>query len=120
MIFINFVIILFSTIIIEIITAYFLGYRKSNQILIIALINVITNPIINYILILNNFFHLITNTFFLVIILEIMIIVVEWRILNYAFSNTSYNLSFLTLSLSINISSFLIGTLIFGPPFSYQ
>jgi len=97
---------LFLTLIIEISTALFLGYREKSQLLSIFFINLITHPAINYILWLNIIF---ANTINL-IVLEIIIILVEWLLLVFVINKNKWRL--LVLVLSMNFFSFMTGFLI--------
>ena len=116
MIFTNLLIALFLTIIVEEIIVFLLGFRTKNMFLVIALINVITNPIANYLILLNNTFLFIKPSLLIIIPLEMLIIFAEWKILKYAFPENQNKISYLTLSIIMNLSSFIIGIIIFGLP----
>lgn len=103
---------LLLTEVIEFITAYILGYRGKEFYKTLALINILTNPLLNYIIQVLFFFKLLYFRFPIVILLEVFVVIAEWRIFYYVFSKESK--SYLGLSVIINASSFLIGLLIFG------
>lgn len=109
----NFLVTLFLTLIIELIIAFLFGYKDKISIIVIILINVITNPIINYLIQLNYNFKFFGNNLILMSFLEIVVILVEWRMLIYAFNSKEYRKLFL-LSLVMNLSSFIIGIILFG------
>jgi len=116
MIFTSLLLALVLTIIIEEIVVALSGLRLKQLFLVVALINCITNPIANYLVILNNKFIFIKPSLMLIIPIELFIIFIEWRILEYAFPNRIEKRSFFKLSIIMNSSSFLIGLIIFGLP----
>lgn len=106
---------LIVTILIEETVVFLLGYRNKNTFLVVFLVNIITNPIANYILMINNIFHIIRPNISLVTILEVLIVYIEWKILEYALPNQE-NQSYLILSIIMNLASFLTGIILFGLP----
>lgn len=102
---------LLLTIAIEGGAAFILGYRKKLQLLIIVLVNVITNPALNYILLL---FRMIGYdvSFYPVLMLEIAVVFTEWRIMAYAFKTDSKKL--FILAALMNGLSYGAGILILG------
>jgi hypothetical protein len=91
--------------------AYLLGLRTGKEMLVVAMANVITHPVLNYLLL------LLTSLGFdvsrtLIVILEILVVVAEWQILLYVFSSPKWR--FFMTSLLANATSFLIGVLLFG------
>jgi hypothetical protein len=103
--------VLLLTIIVELIIACFFGYKKKSEIIVIICINIITNPVLNYLLLLNNHFSFVKLNLFVIPFLEIVVILVEWRLLVYVLSGKSGNL--LILSLLMNFCSYVSGVLIF-------
>jgi hypothetical protein len=106
---------LILTILIEETVIFLLGYRNKNIFLVVALVNVITNPIANYILMTSNIFNIIKPNISFVIILEVLIVYTEWKILEYVIPNQKKQ-SYLILSIMMNLSSFLTGIILFGLP----
>jgi hypothetical protein len=106
---------LILTILIEETVTFLLGYRNKNTFLVVALVNVITNPIANYIVMTNNIFNIIKPNILFVIILEVLIVYIEWKILEYALPNQKQK-SDLTLSIMMNLASFLTSIILFGLP----
>ena len=106
---------LILTILIEETVIFLLGYRNKNTFLVVSLVNVITNPIANYIVMTNNIFNIIKPNISLVIILEVLIVYIEWKILEYALPNQEKQ-SYLILSIIMNLASFLTGIILFGLP----
>jgi membrane-bound ClpP family serine protease len=101
---------LLLTIAIEGAVAYLVGFRKREYQLAIAMTNMITNPILNYILlVLGNLG--VDVTFVLVVILEILVVLAEWQLLVYVFGNPRGK--FLVTSVLGNTASFLVGILLF-------
>ncbi len=101
---------LLLTILIELSISTFLGIKTRNDIRIVILVNICTNPIVVYIanilkLLNNNLLYILT-----VIVLEIIVVFVEFRLYNKSLKN--YKKSKFILSLVNNISSYIIGILI--------
>lgn len=100
------------TIVVEIIVAGFFGLRNKAEISAVVLINLITNPAMNFVILLNNYFWLKNNTTIFTVCLEIIVVVIEWKLLVY--SRRLNNKKSFVLSLSMNAASFLAGLLIFS------
>jgi len=100
------------TILIEVAVAVVLGYRKKLEIATVVLVNIITNTILNYFLYASEHFKIIVVNTVMITILEAIIILVEWQLLRFALRQDSKKL--FILSFAMNISSYLIGGLIFG------
>ena len=101
---------LLLTILIELSISTFLGIKTRNDIRIVILVNICTNPIVVYIanilkLLNNNLLYILT-----VILLEIIVVFVEFRLYNKYLKN--YKKSKFILSLVNNISSYMIGILL--------
>ena len=109
----SFIVALFLTLLIEIFIAFILGYKDKTSIAIIALINIITNPLLNYLIIINNQLNLIKYNLIFLLVLEISIIFIEWGILVYSIKSKNSKQLFV-LSLIMNFTSFIIGLLLFG------
>jgi membrane-bound ClpP family serine protease len=101
---------LLLTIAIEGAVAFLLGFRKKQFFLAWTLINAITNPILNYLVLVLGFLG-IEVTLIRVFLLEIVVVIAEWRLLVYTFRNPSRR--FLALSILANAASFLAGVLLF-------
>ena len=106
---------LILTILIEETVVFLLGNRNKNTFLVVALVNVMTNPVANYIVMTNNIFNIIKPDISLVIILEVLIVYIEWKILEYILPNQEKQ-SYLFLSIMMNLASFLTGIILFGLP----
>jgi len=102
---------LFLTIAIELIVSFILGFRNKKEIIAIILINIITNPVLNYLLLINNYFNIFKANVFIVLFLEVLIVLAEWKLLVYIIEGKSYKL--LKLSFMINFCSYIAGVLIF-------
>lgn len=109
----NFLIALTLTIWIEAIVAYLSGFKKKTELTVIALLNVITNLLLNCILLIaNNVYRFSWSGWLLgVVILEIIIILIEWRVLVSVLGYNSRKM--LVLSLVMNIASCLLGIIVF-------
>ena len=110
MILVNFLLALLITEVVEVAVAYLMGYRGKYFFTILILINILTNPLLNYILTVLNYFNILGSHGFVIIILEILVILAEFRIFVYAIP-VNKNVLFL-LSLAINTSSYLTGLVV--------
>jgi hypothetical protein len=98
------------SIVIECAIAYVLGYKKRKYLLTIVFINLITQPMLNYLLLILSYTHININLL-LVLILEIIVALAEWGLLVHVFRKDKHK--FFVLSLITNLASFLIGIIIF-------
>ena len=101
---------LLLTLVVEGAVAYLLGFRKIHFFLVLTLINVITNRILNYLLLVLGFLG-IEVTLIRVFLLEIVAVIAEWQLLAYVFGGPLKR--FLILSALANAASFLTGVLLF-------
>lgn len=109
----SFISALIITLIVEVAVAFFLGYKKQEAMIAIASINILTNPIFNLAVLVNSV-TLEINFYLFVFILEILVIIAEWRLLNYLLKQTFPKRNFLLDSIVLNVTSYLIGYLIFS------
>lgn len=100
---------LINTIIIELLVLFILGFKDKRLFLVLTLINIITNPALNYILL-----HSPCLTFnygaSYVLFLEGLVVIFEAVVLYFIFKNSQ--MQFFKLSFVLNVSSFLIGLVI--------
>ena len=101
------------TVIVEGLTAWLFGLRTKKELRTVVLINVITNPLLNYLLLLNYNIGLVDNRLLLVGLLECCVVAAEWWMLGH-FLHTG-NKKSAVLSVSMNTASFLAGFLVFSP-----
>ena len=102
---------LILTIVIEVIIAWLFGLRSKRELLTVLLINVITNPLLNYLITVNGYFHLVSRTNLLILCLEVVVVLVEWRLLVWVLRQKVKKM--LVLSVAMNAASYLAGLLIF-------
>lgn len=102
---------LFLTIVIELAVALFFGFRKKIEIIAIVFINLLTNPILNYLLLVNSYFSFFQTSMSLFLFLEILVILVEWKLLVYALQEKTKKL--ILLSSVMNFCSYIAGVIIF-------
>lgn len=107
----NFLVALLLTIAIEVFIAILFGFRNKNSILAVVFINLITNPILNYFLLINNYFSFVFINTINLLIFEIIIILVEWLLLILVLRQSPKKL--LALSAVMNFCSYITGILIF-------
>jgi hypothetical protein len=108
----DFVLALLLTEIVEVAVALFLGYRRPKEIIAVILVNVVTNPSLNYLLFLNDYYGFIRRGLVLILLLEAAVVLIEWALLVFALRRNKKGL--LGLSFTMNTCSFLVGVLIFG------
>jgi hypothetical protein len=102
---------LLLTIVVEGIVAWLFGLRSRRELLTITLINVITNPLLNYLITVNSSLRLISQTNILIWCLEVIIVFAEWRPLVWVLKQNSQKM--LLLSFVMNACSYGAGLLIF-------
>ena len=107
----NLIVALVLTVVLEVLIAILFNYRKKSEISIIVLINIITNPLLNYLLAVNNYFNWLSVNIFILILLEIIVVMIEWLLLRYAIRKNPKKL--FLLSLVMNATSFIVGLLLF-------
>jgi hypothetical protein len=101
---------LLLTISIEGCIAYLFGFRTRQSLLAVALINVITHVILNYLLLILAYLDVDTTLAFIAIV-EVLIVIAEWQMLVYVFHSPKGR--FLVISALANAASFFIGMLLF-------
>jgi len=100
---------LIITEIVEVIAAFLLGYREKRFFKALILINIITNPVLNCILII--LYNVGIHNFIITPILEAVVVICEWKLFKFVLGNSERSLLF--LSLIINLSSYTAGLLLF-------
>lgn len=108
---INFVLALFYTIIIELLVAFLFGFRKKTEIIAIILVNLVTNPILNYLLLVIGYSSLFGISQIFIVFLELIVVLVEWKLLVFVLQDKPKRL--LLLSIAMNLCSYMAGFLIF-------
>lgn len=103
---------LFLTLLIELFVVFLLGYREKPFFIFVVLINIITNPLINYLILVNYRFNIFSSPH-LILFLEMVVVLLEWLLLIYSLNSKKYKKLFL-LSLIMNFSSFAVGIFLFG------
>lgn len=108
---ISYLIALFFTLAIEVLVAYLLGNKNLHQAIIIILINLITHPLVCYLIWINSIIRIVPFNYFSIAIAELLIVLVESLLLNKSIQ-PKYSQA-LKLSLCANTASFLLGIIIF-------
>jgi hypothetical protein len=101
---------LLLTIIIEGTVAWAFGLRTARTQLAVAMINCLTNPALNFLLLVLAWLG-VDVRLPLVAALELLVVLVEWQLLGYVFGPPKRRL--FLLSLAANTASFLAGVLVF-------
>jgi hypothetical protein len=101
---------LLLTVTIEVAVAWLFGFRTGRSLLAVAMINCITNPALNFLLLVLAWLGVIVRLP-LVVLLKVLVVVFEWRLYLYVFGHPRGRL--FLLSVMANAASFLAGLLIF-------
>ncbi|MFA6354198.1 MAG: hypothetical protein WCX12_00740 [Candidatus Paceibacterota bacterium] len=107
----NFFPALLLTIAVEVLIAVILGFRNKNSIVSVVCVNLITNPILNYFLWINNAYSFIRVNITIVLFFEILIVFIELLLLTFALRQNVKKM--LVLSIVMNLFSYIVGVLIF-------
>lgn len=99
------------TIVIELVVALSFVFRKKIDINTIIFINLLTNPILNYFLLANDYFSFFKSNLMLTLFLEFLVVFIEWKLLIYISHEESNKL--LKLSFVMNFCSYITGAIIF-------
>ncbi len=108
---VDLLIVLSLTVVIEWAVVFLFGYRNIGVFLVVALINMVTNPLLNFAIALIQHLNLFEVNVPVLLIFESAVILVEWRLLNLAISGGSRRA--LLLSAVMNLTSFLLGLILF-------
>jgi hypothetical protein len=95
------------TLIAEVPVSLLFGFRSRKDILSVVLINLITNPLANVLMILVST----SSWVLLIILLEVLVILAEWWLLIYSLEGSKKKLFW--MSVTMNVASILFGILIF-------
>lgn len=106
----DFAIALALTEIIELAVAWLLRYRKGHELRAIFLINLATNPLVNYIVLVAYNLSLLKINIYFLLAIEAFVLITETLMLSYALDK-KLNEAFV-LSLAINSVSFAFGLLL--------
>lgn len=109
MIAINFIKALVLTEAVEAMAAFLMGYRDKKFYTVLIIINIITNPMLNCILMILFYFNI--KSLIITLVLEVLVVIVEWRLFVYALNK--HDKSYLLLSIIINLSSYIAGLFLF-------
>jgi len=91
---------LIFTIFVELVVVYLLGFRCKKLFLLVLAVNILTNPLLNFIV------YSYIFTFAEIIIMELIVVAIEGAFLKYIHKN---NLPYYKLAFVMNATSFLIG-----------
>jgi hypothetical protein len=98
------------TVAVEVVIAWLFRLRSKTELSTVTLINVITNPLLNYLILVNGFFHLAPYSVVLILSLELGVVIAEWLLLSWVLRNRAGKM--LVLAVAMNVCSFLAGLLI--------
>jgi hypothetical protein len=108
--FLKYLLALLLTVVVEGLVAWPFGFRTVRSQLALAMINCLTNPALNLLLLALAWLG-VKVTLLPVVLLELGVVAVEWGLLVYVFGGTKRRL--FLLSLTANAASFLAGLLLF-------
>lgn len=106
-----FVSVLVFTIVVEVFVAFCLGFRSKLELTTVALVNLITNPILNVIEYIGVSLKLLPLNIYIVLFLEMIVVLVEWALLRFTLRQGSKRLFY--LSFLMNTASYGGGVLFF-------
>jgi hypothetical protein len=110
-VFVDFAIALLFTILVEWGIAFFFGFRTKKDFFVLGAINLVTNPLLNYFILVVQSLSLFRVDLGALAILEGVVVVVEWRMLLYSVVGNSKK--FLLLSSVMNLCSFSFVLILF-------
>jgi hypothetical protein len=103
---------LILTLIVELAVAVLFGYKSKRELTGIAAVSLVTNPILNFIFLSNNYFAFLIVNVWSILIMESAIVLIEWLMLRYALNDKPIRL--LLMSIAMNSCSYLAGLLLLG------
>jgi len=103
---------LLLTLIVESLVAFLFGYRNRRDISCVILVSLVTNPILNFIFLSNNYFAFLTVNSWTIFAMESMVVLSEWLMLSYVLRDKPKKL--LLLSITMNACSYLAGAVLLG------
>ncbi len=108
----SFLFALVLTIWLELIVAFFFGFRNRLEIAAIVCVNTLTNPLLNYLLLALGQSSFFQPGFLTVLLLELLVVVSEWKLLIFALQKDVVEL--FKLSFAMNLFSYMLGSYILG------
>jgi len=93
--------ILFATLGLEILVAVALGYKNKLFLLSVVLVNLMTNPLLNYVLWVNTAGHFLKIKIINLFLLEILVVLAEWFLLAFIWQKKIKKLLFLSLLMNL-------------------
>jgi hypothetical protein len=105
----NFILALLATITIELAVATGMGFRSKEHVKTIIIVNVLTNPALNYFIVAMSSLGMPVSTG-MILVLELFVVLVEWRLLMFALKKEWKTM--LLLSLAMNATSYTVGVLL--------
>ena len=106
----NYAIAFLLTIVLEVAVALLLGYRRRLEIASVALVNVFSHPLVNYLIWVADSLRAVPVGALEILLLEVGVVIVEWLLLCYALPQRRKSGLFV-LSLVMNGVSYLAGSL---------
>lgn len=99
------------TLVVEVPVAWLRGLRGRRALTAVVLVNLITNPLLNYVLLVASQLASIRIYWVVAAILEVAVVLVEWRLLLWALGGSSRRM--LLTSVLMNAASFGVGFALF-------
>ncbi len=96
----RYIIPLFLTLFIELSVVYLLGLRGKKLFILLFIVNILTNPLLNFIVYMYPF------SFIEILFLELLVVIIEGTFLKYTYKE---KLPYYRIAFVMNASSFLIG-----------
>lgn len=106
---------LLLTLVIEFLVVYIIGFKDKKSLISVICVNIISHPILCYILWINMTVMLFKVNYFSVIILEVIVVILEASLLSFALRKKFTTM--IMISFAMNFVSFVAGLLIFKNTF---
>ncbi|MDB5190285.1 MAG: hypothetical protein JWN49_611 [Parcubacteria group bacterium] len=97
----------------ELAVAWCFGFRTSTQYFAITAINLITNPVLNFILLLYGYVTSSSMPFIGIALLEVIVVLPEYLLLTFSLPQLKKSRAFVFVLIA-NIASFALGLLVLG------
>jgi hypothetical protein len=102
---------------IECVTAFVLGLRKRSEMQAVLLVNLVTHPILTYVIWVNAHYRFFDLTLGALFIAELCVVAVEWGMLVVVLRERPYRL--LAVTLAMNLASVVVGIIVVPPATIY-
>ena len=103
---------LLIAVVVEVVVALLFGYRNKRGITTVVLINLFTNPIVNYLVVRSIYFGRAQISGATIVGVEVAVVLAEWFLLWFVLQKDPKKLFW--LSVIMNLASYLVGWIVFS------